>query len=140
MAPDEDSRVQSSLPDKALTAQRIVMEVRSLAGRCEESATAAAEGMDDCEELPDCWQLIYRAALALAKAAAVDELLGNTVTSMRAYHKVLWDALLHLMLVIVPDYKSSGVHGECRNIGTRCNLGPYVTNNPHPITWLATSL
>lgn len=88
LASEEDSRVQSSVPDKALTAQRIMAEARAIAGRCEESAAAAAEGMDEGEELPECWQLIYKAALALAKAAAVDELLGNAVTSMRAYHKV----------------------------------------------------
>lgn len=88
LASDEDSRAQTAAPEKTLSAQRIVAEVRSLAGRCEESAAAAAEGMDDGEELPECWQLIYRAALALAKAAAVDELLGNAASSMRAYHKV----------------------------------------------------
>ena len=88
LASDEDSRAQSAAPEKTLSAQRIVAEVRALAGRCEESAAAAAEGMDDGEELPQCWQLIYKAALALAKAAAVDELLGNSASSMRAYHKV----------------------------------------------------
>ena len=88
MASEEDSRGQAAMPEKALSTQRIMTEVRALAGRCEESAAAAAEGMDDGEELPECWQLIYKAALALAKAAAVDELLGNAASSMRAYHKV----------------------------------------------------
>ncbi len=88
LASEEDSRAQSAVPNKALTAQRIMAEVRAVAGRCEESAAAAAEGMDEGEELPECWQLIYKAALALAKAAAVDELLGNAASSMRAYHKV----------------------------------------------------
>ena len=87
LASEEDSRGQTADPEKALSAQRIMAEVRALAGRCEESAAAAAEGMDDGEELPECWQLIYKAALALAKAAAVDELLGNTTSSMRAYYK-----------------------------------------------------
>ena len=88
LAQDEDSRVQSSVTERALTVQRIAAELRGLVGRCEDSAAAAAEGMDDGEQLPDVWQLAYKAALALAKAAAVDELLGNAVTSARAYHKV----------------------------------------------------
>jgi hypothetical protein len=44
--------------------------------------------MDDGEALGDPWQLAYLAALALSKAAAVDELLGNAPASARAYHKV----------------------------------------------------
>ena len=88
LAPDEDSRMQSSATERTLTVQRIGAELRGLIGRCEDSAAAAAEGMDDSEQLPDVWQLAYKAALALAKAAAVDELLGNAATSARAYHKV----------------------------------------------------
>ena len=108
LASEDDSRAQAAAPDRALTAQRIMAEVRALAGRCEESAAAAAEGMDEGEELPECWQLIYKAALALAKAAAVDELLGNAASSMRAYHKVghiLVCALVQVppMLVAVGD-------------------------------------
>ena len=38
--------------------------------------------------LPDVWELTYRAALNFAKAAAVDELLGNYTASLRAYTKV----------------------------------------------------
>ena len=49
---------------------------------------AAREGMDDREALGDPWQLAYKAALALSKAAAVDELLGNAPASARAYYKV----------------------------------------------------
>ena len=88
LAPEEDSRVQSSATDRTLTVRRIGAELRSLIGRCEDSAAAAAEGMDDGEQLPDAWQLAYKAAMALAKAAAVDELLGNAATSARAYQKV----------------------------------------------------
>ena len=88
LAADEEGRGQPVARDAALTPQRLVAEVRALAGRCEESAAAAAEGMDAGEQLPECWQLVYKAALALAKAAAVDELLGNAASSMRAYHKV----------------------------------------------------
>ena len=40
------------------------------------------------QALPDIWELIYRAALAFAKAAAVDELLSNYTSSLRAYAKV----------------------------------------------------
>lgn len=88
LASNEDSRVQSSMRERTLTAQRIGLELRSLIERCEDSAAAAAEGMDDSEQLPDVWQLAYKAAMALAKSAAVDELLGNAATSARAYHKV----------------------------------------------------
>ena len=88
LAPDEDSRMPSSVTERTLTVQRIGAELRGLIRRCEDSAAAAAEGMDDGEQLPDVWQLAYKAALALAKAAAVDELLGNAATSARAYHKV----------------------------------------------------
>lgn len=86
LAPDEDSRVQAS--GRALSAQRIGAELRALVGRAEESASAAGEGMDEGEQLPDAWQLAYGAAMAAAKAAAVDELLGNAAISARAYHKV----------------------------------------------------
>ena len=40
------------------------------------------------QALPDIWELVYRAALAFAKAAAVDELLSNYTSSLRAYAKV----------------------------------------------------
>ena len=105
LAPDEDSRMQSSATERTLTVQRIGAELRGLIGRCEDSAAAAAEGMDEGEQLPDVWQLAYKAALALAKAAAVDELLGNAATSARAYHKVcnLVQSCLRDECYLLPD-------------------------------------
>ena len=38
--------------------------------------------------LPDVWEVVYKAALALAKAAAVDEMLGNVSASLQSYAKV----------------------------------------------------
>ena len=38
--------------------------------------------------LPDVWGVVYKAALALAKSAAVDEMLGNVSTSLQSYAKV----------------------------------------------------
>lgn len=37
--------------------------------------------------LPDAWDVLYRCALALAKSAAVDELLANYGDSLRSYAK-----------------------------------------------------
>ena len=39
--------------------------------------------------LPDVWEVVYKTALAFAKAAAVDEMLGNVPASLRSYSKVL---------------------------------------------------
>jgi hypothetical protein len=71
-----------------LTPDHIHTEMRTVMEHAEESATAAGEEMDGDEQLPDVWELVYRAALSLARAAAVDELLGNATSSMRAYSKV----------------------------------------------------
>lgn len=38
--------------------------------------------------LPDVYEVIYRSALAFAKAAAVDEMLGNFPAALRSYAKV----------------------------------------------------
>ena len=38
--------------------------------------------------LPDVWEVVYKAALAFAKAAAVDEMLGNLSASLQSYAKV----------------------------------------------------
>lgn len=44
---------------------------------------------EQCKGLPDVWELVYQAALAHAKAAAVEELLSNYTASVRSYAKVL---------------------------------------------------
>lgn len=72
----------------SLSQERVCAELRSVVARAEESATATAEAMETDEQLPDVWELTYRAALALARGAAVDELLGNSAASMRSYVKV----------------------------------------------------
>jgi hypothetical protein len=43
---------------------------------------------EDVGGLPDVWEVIYKSALNFAKAAAVDELLGNYTASLRSYAKV----------------------------------------------------
>ena len=40
--------------------------------------------------LPDVWELIYNSALGFAKAAAVDEMLGNFPSALRSYAKVCY--------------------------------------------------
>lgn len=74
--------------DGSSSEERVCMELKAVFARAEESATAAAEAMETDEALPDVWELTYRAALALARGAAVDELLGNAAASMRSYAKV----------------------------------------------------
>ena len=138
-----NGRMQSSVTERTLTVQRIGAELRSLIGRCEDSAAAAAEGMDDSEQLPDVWQLAYKAALALAKAAAVDELLGNAATSAWAYHKVrhpvhscprrewylLLDAWLQASLLFSHLFKWGAQGGHFTNIApSAC----YVRRSPPP--------
>ena len=71
-----------------LTQERVCAELSAVVARAEESATATTEAMESDEQLPDVWELTYRAALALARGAAVDELLGNAAASMRSYVKV----------------------------------------------------
>ncbi len=85
---DGGSRRSSSGSGTALSRERVGAELRGVMGRAEESARAAGEGMEAEEQLPDACELAYRAALGLARGAAVDELLGNAAASMRAYSKV----------------------------------------------------
>jgi len=44
--------------------------------------------VEEVGALPDVWEVTYKAALSFAKAAAVDELLGNYTASLRSYAKV----------------------------------------------------
>lgn len=37
--------------------------------------------------LPDVWDLVYKAALASAKGAAVEEMLGNVTAALKSYSK-----------------------------------------------------
>ena len=50
------------------------------------AALLQLEGNSD--GLPDVWGVVYKAALAFAKAAAVDEMLGNLSASLQSYAKV----------------------------------------------------
>ena len=85
----QDMRVSGLQQSRSgLTQERVCAELRAVVTRAEESATATTEAMEPDEQLPDVWELTYRAALALARGAAVDELLGNAAASMRSYVKV----------------------------------------------------
>ncbi|CAL8462240.1 g1771 [Coccomyxa elongata] len=92
-----------------LTPERVCAELKAIVERAEESATATTEAMEADEQLPDPWELTYRAALALAKGAAVDELLGNATASMRSYVKAgtllyfIFGEAPHLNLEPKPD-------------------------------------
>ena len=50
-------------------------------------AVQAAAGAPAGGELPDAWELLYSAALMLARSAAVDELLGDTQKCILDYSR-----------------------------------------------------
>lgn len=87
----------------ALSPERIQTEVRAAVERADESATAAGEEMDADEQLPDVWELAYRDALSFARSAAVEELLGHAISSMRAYSKVY-------VRLVLDAYRVTGLH------------------------------
>ncbi|BBN04482.1 serine/threonine-protein kinase ULK2 [Marchantia polymorpha subsp. ruderalis] len=56
--------------------------------------------LDGCTEMQDAMELIYQAALAVGRAGAVEELMGNVSNAAVAYSKAA--ALFHFILVEAP--------------------------------------
>lgn len=65
-----------------------------------QAAAAAAAMGQSAGGLPDVWELVFRAALSLARSAAVDELLGATTACLRAYSRVCPQASAEHMLLL----------------------------------------
>lgn len=88
-----DLESEQATPGGHSTAVSFVIAGGDVARQMDRIATSAEQvgGLLEMEEdvggLPDVWEVIYKSALNFAKAAAVDELLGNYTASLRSYAK-----------------------------------------------------
>ena len=78
---------------------RVREEMRHIAGRAEAVAATADAALGrtggGALALPDAWALAYDGALAAARSAAVDELMGNLEAGLRGYSQVGWLSIFH---------------------------------------------
>lgn len=82
----------------------ITDDMRCIVARADEAGQAVAvqsQGSASPRGLPDVWELVFQGALALARCAAVDELLGATSACLRAYSRAA--ALFYFMFAEAPN-------------------------------------